>query len=180
MRPSDESHLIQQARSGDHAAISEIYRRHVERIYRYVRYRVGDDILAEDITADVFVRALESLRQYDDRGVPLIAWLYRIASARVIDHWRMIQRRQTTPLDQEDQALELADDSETDGLDILDRQSLLQTVRELTDDQQSVIVLRFFQEMTTLEVAKILGKTEGAVKALQRRALETLARRLKE
>ncbi len=180
MRPSDESHLIQQARNGDRAAISEIYQRHVERIYRYVRYRVGDEVLAEDITADVFVKALESLGQYDDRGVPLIAWLYRIAGARIIDHWRMLRRRQTTPLEQEGQEQELAADSETSDIDIFDRQALLKAVRELTDDQQSVIVLRFFQGMTTIEVAEVLGKTEGAVKALQRRALEALARRLRE
>ncbi len=179
MRPSDESHLIQQARNGDRAALSEIYRRHVERIYHYVRYRVGDDILAEDITADVFVKALEGLGRYADRGVPLIAWLYRIANARVIDHWRMVQRRQTMPLEHEDQEDELADEADADSVDILENQSLLKAVHELTDDQQSVIVLRFYQGLSTLEVADVLGKTEGAVKALQRRALETLARRLK-
>ncbi len=180
MRPNDESRLIQQACSGDRAAMSELYRRHVDRIYQYVRYRVGDDTLAEDITADVFVRALESIAQYDDRGAPFAAWLYRIASARVIDHWRSTRRRPTTPLEEADPSEELLADEETDQVDIVQHDLLLKAVRELTDDQQSVIVLRFMQGFGTVEVAQILGKTEGAVKALQRRALESLARRLKE
>ncbi len=177
MRPSDESHLIRLARSGDRAAMSELYRRHVDRIYQYVRYRVGDDILAEDITADVFVRALEGLEQYADRGAPLAAWLYRIASARVIDHWRAVRRRQTSPLEEDGQE-DLVSDEETDRGDVLQDESLRKAIQGLTDDQQSVIVLRFFQGLGTAEIAQVLGKTEGAVKALQRRALEALARRL--
>ena len=99
MRMQDEIQLIQRARQGDLAAVSELYNLHVDRIYQYVRYRTGDDQTAEDITAEVFLRAIESLGSYHDQGAPFIAWLYRIAHARVIDYWRSLKRRQTAPLD---------------------------------------------------------------------------------
>ena len=180
MRLTDESHLIQQACAGDRAAMSELYRRYVDRIYQYVRYRVGDETLAEDITADVFVRALEGITQYEERGAPFAAWLYRIASARVIDHWRAVRRRQTSSLDEVTLNEELStEDDSLDG-DVLQSEAVLNAIRELTDDQQSVIVLKYLQGFGSAEIAQILGKTEGAVKALQRRALETLARRLQK
>lgn len=99
MRPSDESQLIERAKQHDPEAISELYNRHVDRIYQYVRSRTSETAVAEDITADVFLRVLESLAAYDDHGVPFAAWLYRIAQARIIDYWRRTQRRTTVPFD---------------------------------------------------------------------------------
>ena len=178
MRMQDEIQLIQRARQGDLAAVSELYNLHIDRIYQYVRYRTGDDQTAEDITAEVFLRAIESLGTYNDQGAPFIAWLYRIAHARVIDYWRSSKRRQTAPLDDPllQDGLVMTDDAI--DTDFLQHRSLWRALRQLTDDQQNVIVLKFVQGLSNMEIAQLLGKTEGAVKALQRRALESLARLL--
>src|SRR3972149_5612561 len=174
----DESQLIQRAQQGDLAALSELYNLHVDRIYRYIRYRTGDDQTAEDITAEVFLRAIESLSGYNDQGAPFIAWLYRIAYARIVDFWRRGKRRQTAPLD--DPLLQdgLVATDEAIDVDFLQHRSLWTALQQLTDDQQNVIILKFMQELSNGEIAQVLGKTEGAVKALQRRALEALARLL--
>ena len=180
MRMQDEIQLIQRARQGDLAAVSELYNLHIDRIYQYVRYRTGDDQTAEDITAEVFLRAIESLGTYNDQGAPFIAWLYRIAHARVIDYWRSLKRHQTAPLEDpllQDGLVATDDAIETD---FLQHRSLWQALRQLTDDQQNVIVLKFVQGLSNAEIAQLLGKTEGAVKALQRRALESLARLLNQ
>ena len=178
MRTQDEVQLIQRARQGDLAAVSELYNLHVDRIYQYVRYRTGDDLTAEDITAEVFLRAIESLGNYTEHGVPFAAWLYRIAHARVIDYWRSSKRRQTAPLD--DPLLQdgLVETDEAIDVDFLQHRLLRSALQQLTDDQQNVIFLKFVQGLGNAEIAKILDKTEGAIKALQRRALETLARLL--
>ncbi len=178
MRPQNESQLIQRARQGDLEAVSELYNLHIDRIYQYVRYRIGDDQTSEDITAEVFLRAIESLGNYSDQGAPFIAWLYRIAHARIIDYWRSSKRHQTAPL--EDPLLQDGLVSTDDAIDVdfLQHRSLWVALRQLTDDQQNVIVLKFVQGLSNAEIAKVLGKTEGAIKALQRRALESLARLL--
>jgi RNA polymerase sigma-70 factor (ECF subfamily) len=178
VRPQDEDQLIQRARQGDLAAVSEIYNLHVDRIYKYVRYRTGDDQTAEDITAEVFLRAIESLGSYNDHGAPFVAWLYRIAHARIIDYWRSANRRQTAPLD--DPLLQdgLVETDEAIDVDFLQHRLLWSALQQLTDDQQNVIILKFVEGLSNLEIAQVLGKTEGAIKALQRRALETLSRML--
>lgn len=180
VRANDESDLIQQAQQGDRAALSELYRRHVARIYQYVHYRVGNDQAAEDITAEVFLRAIEALNDYNDYGAPFASWLYRIAYARIVDYWRSNRRRQTAPL--EDPLLQegLLSPDEINTTDVLQHRALFQALHQLTDDQQNVIILKFVQGLSNAEVAVILGKTEGAVKSLQRRALEALARVLNE
>jgi RNA polymerase sigma-70 factor (ECF subfamily) len=178
VRLQDEDQLIQRARQGDLAAVSELYNLHIDRIYKYVRYRTGDDQTAEDITAEVFLRAIESLGTYNDQGAPFVAWLYRIAHARVIDYWRSSKRRQTAPLD--DPLLQdgLVETDEAIDIDFLQHRSLWSALQQLTDDQQNVIILKFVEGLGNAEIGQILGKTEGAIKALQRRALETLARLL--
>jgi RNA polymerase sigma-70 factor (ECF subfamily) len=177
VREGDESRLIEQAKRHDPNAISELYNRHVDQIYQYVVNRIGETAVAEDITADVFLRALESLAAYDDHGVPFAAWLYRIARARVIDHWRRTQRRGTVPF--EDRVLPdwTAGEDVANG-DVLQHTQLVVSLAYLTEDQQQVIVLKFMQGLNNAEVAQIMGKTEGAIKALQRRGLEALARLL--
>jgi len=180
VRLQDEDQLIQRAQQGDLAAVSELYNLHVDRIYQYVRYRTSDDQTAEDITAEVFLRAIESLSAYTDRGAPFIAWLYRIAHARVIDYWRSSKRRQTAPLDDpllQDGLVVIDDAIETD---FLQHRSLWVALRQLTAEQQNVIILKFVQGLSNAEIAQLMGKTEGAIKALQRRALEALARLLDE
>ena len=173
-----ELDLIGRAQQGDKPAIGELYRLHVDVIYRYVWGRVRDDNLAEDLTAQVFLKALEGLPTYKPTGKPFLAWLYRIAYARVVDHWRKQERRVEVPLEdtlpaREPRPGELLE-AEADWGTAID------LVAQLTDDQQDVIILRFIGEMSMAEVAETLGKTVGATKAIQYRALATLARLLEK
>jgi RNA polymerase sigma-70 factor (ECF subfamily) len=176
VRRDDEGQLIERAQRGDRAAISELYRRHVDTIYRYIHLRVGDPIVAEDLTAEVFLKMLEGLGKYHYTGVPLIAWLYRIARARTADHWRRARRRQETALS--DQIAAAGADPDAIVSARSERVDLAAALRRLTDDQQQVIILRFVEEMSLAQAAAVMGKSVGAVKALQHRALSSLARLL--
>ncbi len=171
MRSVDEHDLIRRAQQRDAEAFSELYRRHVDLIFRYVLLRVSDEDVAEDLTSEVFVRALESLVTYEDRGAPLAAWLYRIANARVIDHWRRTQRREVS-LDADD----LKEPVDPPAGDVVAYKTLAESLRLLTGEQQEVIILKFVEGYSIAEIAQITGRTEGAVKALQHRALASLAR----
>ena len=171
-----EERLIRQAKQGDKQAIGELYRRHVDVIYRYVWARVADEAVAEDLTAQVFLKALEGLPTYEPMGKPFQAWLYRIAYARIVDHWRRRENQVNVPLDgtlpsRDPRPGELLEAEAEWGMAI-------DLLARLTDDQQDVLILRFIGEMTLLEVAGTLGKTLGATKALQHRALASLARML--
>jgi RNA polymerase sigma-70 factor (ECF subfamily) len=174
----NEDRLIQRAKEGDQQAIGELYRCHVDVIYRYIWARVVDETAAEDLTAQVFLKALEGLPTYEPMGKPFLSWLYRIAYARIVDHWRRQERRPEVPLDESlttrgprpGELLE-AEEEWRMAIDLLAR---------LTDDQQDVLILRFIGEMSLSEVAETLGKTLGATKAVQHRALASLARMLEE
>jgi RNA polymerase sigma-70 factor (ECF subfamily) len=170
----DEARLIERAQKGDKAALAELYRGHVEMVYRYVYARVGDAAVAEDLTAQVFLKAVEGLPNYELSGRPFAAWLYRIAYARTVDHWRQQQRRREVVLDER---LQAAGPQPGDRL-VLEAEwhTALDLLAQLTDDQQDVLILRFIGEMSLSEVADTLGKTVGAVKAAQHRALAALAR----
>jgi RNA polymerase sigma-70 factor (ECF subfamily) len=171
VQPTDESDLIRRARQRDADAFSELYRRHVDRIFRYLLLRVNDDTVAEDLTSEVFVRALEALDSYEDRGAPFAAWLYRIAKARTIDYWRRLQR---TDVSLDASELDVAIDPPAG--DVVAYRALAGALQHLTDEQQEVILLKFVEGFSIAEVAKITGRSEGAVKALQHRALAMLAR----
>ncbi|MEE9618046.1 MAG: sigma-70 family RNA polymerase sigma factor [Anaerolineae bacterium] len=178
MPQDDERQLIERARRGNRGALGELYRRHVDAIYRYVHLRVGDPTVAEDLTAEVFLRALEGLGEYRYTGVPLIAWLYRIARARTADHWRRAGRYQEIELS--DKIAATGSDPEVIASARIERSDLVAALRRLTDNQQQVIILRFVEEMSLAQAAAVMGKTVGAVKALQHRALASLARLMGE
>lgn len=173
-----ELDLIRRAQQGDKQAIGELYRLHVDVIYRYVWTRVRDDSVAEDLTAQVFLKALEGLPTYQPSGKPFLAWLYRIAYARIVDHWRKQERRVEVPLDE---AWPTGEPRPQDLLEYeADWVTAIDLLAQLTDDQQDVVILRFIGEMSLADVAETLGKTVGATKAVQYRALATLARLLEE
>ena len=178
MPQDDERQLVERAQRGDRAALSELYRRHVDAIYRYVHLRVGDPTVAEDLTAEVFLRVLEGLAEYRYTGVPLIAWLYRIARARTADHWRRAGRYQEIELS--DKIAATGSDPEVIASARIERSDLVVVLRRLTDAQQQVIILRFVEEMSLAQAAAVMGKTVGAIKALQHRALASLARLMGE
>lgn len=173
-----ELDLIRRAKQGDKQAIGELYRLHVDVIYRYIWGRVRDESVTEDLTAQVFLKALEGLPTYEPSGKPFVAWLYSIAYARIVDHWRKHERRVEVPLEETFPARDLRPEefleAEADWAVAID------LLAQLTDDQQDVIILRFIGEMSLAQVAETLGKTVGATKAIQYRALASLARLLEQ
>jgi RNA polymerase sigma-70 factor (ECF subfamily) len=174
---ADEQRLLIAAQRGDADAFAALYRENVQTIYRYVAHRVNDHRLAEDLTGDVFIRALESMSSYRDQGKPFIAWLYRIAHARVIDHYRRVSRRPGES-DIEDESLAVEADMDAAMLRRQAARVLRAAIAELTDDQQQVVILRFIEGYRIETVAEMMGKQPNAVKALQFRALRSLASRL--
>jgi RNA polymerase sigma-70 factor (ECF subfamily) len=171
---SPENDLIRRAQRREVEAVAQLYQLHVGEIFRYCLWRVTDEPAAEDLTEEVFLDMVEALPGYVDRGIPFIAWLYRIARARVMDYHRRQARRQTDQLTTaladptpgpEDQAAWRA---EIHGL----RQALLQ----LRDDYRTVLQLRFVEGYALEETARQMRKTIGATKVMQHRALRQLAR----
>jgi len=167
-----EASLIARAKRGDEAAISQLYRQYAPRIYGYVASRVGDPTLADDLTSDVFLRALEGLPGFEYRGISLGAWLYRIAHDRVADHFRQHARRQTLPL--ENGMLPPKNGVEPEVEANLEAQRLKQAIGQLTADQQQVILLRFNAGLKLREAAYVMDRSIGAIKMLQMRALTSL------
>jgi RNA polymerase sigma-70 factor (ECF subfamily) len=168
----DETALIQRAKAYDSDALSTLYERYYQGIYRYVYYRVSDSGLAEDLTGDIFVKMLHGIASYSIQGVPFSAWLYRIARNRVIDHMR--RQPEKADLSLEEGRVETIASGETTLENALQRDELLKAVQVLTDEQRQVIILKFIEDKDNATIASVLGKTEGAVKSLQHRALDTL------
>jgi len=173
---ADEQELVTQARAGDAGAFARLYDQYVHKIYSYIVMRVGDPETAEDLTADVFLRALESLASFEPRGYPFSSWLFRIARNRVIDHLRRQQRRKQVPLLEEVWQLV----SESEPYQVIEKQAsreqVLAAMAQLTDIQREIIALRFAAELPIAQVARILGISEEAVKARQHSALNALRR----
>jgi len=171
----DEAALRQRAVALEIDALSEIYDQFSARIYSYIYHRTGDGAIAEDLTGDVFVRMLEAIRDERTWNTSLQGWLYRIAHNLVVDHFRRQSKRDGPELDERWMA---ADHPSASFEGLFHSTQLQSAMRFLTDEQQQVIVLKFAEELSNVEVAEILDKTEGAIKALQHRGLATLKRAL--
>lgn len=170
----DEAALVARAVKRDSVAFGCLYEAYLERIYRYVYYRVGSTAEAEDLTEQVFLKAWEAIGRYESRGTPFTAWLYRLAHNLVVDHYR--SRRPTTPIDE-------VDESELDAVDVveavedsLQAEEVREAIACLNAEHQQLIVLRFVEGLSHAEVARIIGKSEGAARVIQYRALQALAR----
>ena len=179
MNRVDEKKLLEQAQQGDAEAFAQIYRQNVQLVFRYIAYRVNDPQLAEDLTGDVFIRALEGLPKFQDRGVPFIAWLYRIAHARVIDHYRRNNRR-SPEMELDQQQIPVETDMDATLIRRHAAAELREGMAQLTDEQQQVLILRFIEGHRIEKVAQLMGKNANAIKALQHRALRSLASRLRK
>lgn len=173
-RPSSELELIQRAVSGDPDAFAALYDFYVEQIYRFVLFRVGNEQTAEDLTSQVFLKAWDNLSSYQIRGLLFRAWLFRIARNSVIDYYRTY--KETMPLEpsaltKPDPAAEVGDQVEQQ----LQAEEVHLALQQLTEDQRQVLTLRFIEGLSTEEVATVLGKRQGAIRALQMRGLQALA-----
>jgi RNA polymerase sigma-70 factor, ECF subfamily len=172
-----DAELIRRAKGGDESALVEIYNQCQAPVYRYVYYRVGSAALAEELTAEVFVRLVDKIRAFREQGRPILAWLYVIAHNLVADHQRRQGRVAWLPLDETIAADE--DRQPSQVAEVRETQSqLLAALETLTEAQRQVILLKFMESRSNTEVAAILGKDEGAVKSLQHRALAALRRAL--
>ena len=161
--------------SRDSDAFGELYDLFVERVYRYLYFRTGSHPEAEDLTEQVFLKAWEAIGRYRWQGRPFLAWLYRLAHNAHIDHVR--SQKPTTSLNNDDHPVELPSSAAAVELSrALDADLLARALGELTPDQQQVIVMKFLEGLDNEQIAQNLAKREGAIRALQMRALMSLRR----
>ncbi len=175
MRDED---LVRAAQAGDVAAFGQLYERYFDKIFSYLSFKLGSVTEAEDVSGQVFLRALESLPGYKWTGVPFQAWLFRIAHNMLVDSLRRRSRRPSEPLDEGVPDRTKVADPESWLEEKVRREGLLLAVDRLTELQRQVITLKFAGGLTNAEVAQVLGRTEGAVKALQHAAVQSLQRQL--
>jgi RNA polymerase sigma-70 factor (ECF subfamily) len=162
------------ASQGDQEAFGILYERYVTRIYNYIYYRTGNQHDAEDLTARVFIRALRHIENYTDRGLPLSAWLYRIAHNLVANWHRDNSRRREVPLEEITLVRFGFEHPEMSLLRTEEREGLLKVIHNLPPDRQQLIILKFVEHLSNAEIGQIMGRTEGAVKSLYHRTLITL------
>ena len=158
----------------DTEAFGELYTRYIKKIYNYVYYRTGNHHDAEDLTSRVFYRALAHISNYQDRGVPFSAWLYRIAHNLVANWHRDRDRRKIIPLDDY-----ITSDNEPNAPESVtetheETEFLLQSIRDLPEDRQQLLILKFVERYSNAEIGAIMDRTEGAIKSLYHRTLLSL------
>ena len=163
----DEQRIISRAQEGDEAAFSMLYEDNFDKVYRFMTLRVRDRTEAEDMTQQVFVKAFEALPTFQWRGAPFASWLFRIARNQVIDWQRKYGKRATSSL--EEVTVRSDENLEDRVQDKLAVEQVVAASRHLTPAQRDVLGLRFGAEMSIAETAKIMGKNEGAIKALAQR-----------
>lgn len=176
--------LVERAQAGESEAFGLIYDRYVDTVFRFVYFRVGNRQLAEDLTSDTFLRALKRIGSFTWQGRDLGAWLVTIARNLVADHFKSGRYRlevttgDVLDADREDRGPEGSPEAAV--VDHITNVALLTAVKQLNPEQQECIVLRFLQGFSVAETAQTMGKNEGAIKALQYRAVRALARLLPE
>ncbi len=169
--------LVERAQQGDRDALEELYLIHFDRIYSYLHMIVGNRHDAEDLTTQTFLKMLESIKRFRWQSAPFSAWLFRIAHNLAMDHFRARRRWQPEeevpePPGEEEPSAEMQ------AMQSLGRQSMLDLIENLSPEQQQVLTLKFVFNFPNGDVATILGKTEGAVKSLQHRALVSLQKQI--
>jgi len=171
--------LVARAQQGDRDALEELYLTHIDRIYSYLHVTAGNRHDAEDLTTQTFLRMLEAIGRFRWQSAPFSAWLFRIAHNLAMDHFRATKRWQpeeTPPEPEPDESTS----AEASALEAIGRRSLLDLIEDLSPEQQQVLTLKFVFDFSNAEAGTILGKTEGAVKSLQHRALVSLQRQLEK
>jgi len=169
--------FVERAQAGDGTALEELYLIHFDRIYSYLHMTVGNRPDAEDLTTQTFLRMLESIAKYRFQSAPFSAWLFRIAHNLSMDHFRANRRWQPEeevpePIGSEERS------AEDEAFQAIGRKSMLELIDSLSHEQQQVLTLKFVFNFSNGEAATILGKTEGAVKSLQHRALVSLQKQI--
>lgn len=175
----DEDQLVEQAKT-DPEAFGKLYERYVEKIYNYVYYRIGNQQEAEDLTAKVFYRALDHIPNYNNKGVPFAAWLYRIAHNLVANWYRDRKRRKVVALEQ----VTLSSEKEAGPQRAAERANeaelLLAAIQKLPPERQELLTLKFIERMSNADIGQLMGRSEGAIKSLYHRTLVSLKELLAE
>lgn len=175
-----EKDLVDNAKSADAEAFGHLYDLYYDKVFGYAYYRVGNRFEAEDITEQVFLKALENISRFEWQGSSFLPWLLKIASNLVADHFRA---RKHKMVELEGEAKGIRDEAcqpEEFAIRESERKEVMQAIQNLTEEQQQVITMRFMVDMTSDEVAKALNKKPGAVRALQHRAMQALSKILGE
>jgi RNA polymerase sigma-70 factor (ECF subfamily) len=165
-------------RRAKEATLAALYDEYYERIARYIYVRLYDQAEAEDMAGEVFLKALESLDSYKERGIPMQSWLFKIAHNMVVDHFRKMAKRKTVPID--DVQIMAESDLQATAEANIELARVTKAVEQLTPVQQRVIELRFFGELTSEEAGQVLNKRAGAVRELQSAAIKRLRKLLHE
>jgi RNA polymerase sigma-70 factor (ECF subfamily) len=169
--------LVERAQKGDRGALEELYLIHFDRIYSYLHMSVGNRHDAEDLTTQTFLKMLESIGRFRWQSAPFSAWLFRIAHNLAMDHFRARRRWQPEEEVPEQPGSE-EPSAELEAMQSIGRQSMMELIERLSPEQQQVLTLKFVFNFPNADVAKILDKTEGAIKSLQHRALASLQKQI--
>lgn len=170
-----DTQLVELAQNGDTHALAALHDRHWQAIFTYVYYRVIDRSMAEDLTSDVFVRMVEAIDRYQDRGKTILPWLYTIARNIIIDHYRRNGKEPSVISLEESLVTDHGNPEETVNARF-DTDCLKKAIKHLTERQSQVIIGKFIEGRSNREVAELIDRSEGAVKSLQHRALAALRR----
>ena len=177
-RRADDIQLLTTAQGGDAQSFGELYERYAPRVFRYLYAHLGDRLDAEDLTEEVFLRVWRTLPSYQEQGVPFLAFLFRVAHNALIDYYRHVSKPgQEVSIEN----MALIDHGPGPGelvMTLLEHQQLRQTLLQMREDYRTVLVLRFLSELTPDETAQVMGRSSGAVRVLQHRALAALRRML--
>lgn len=167
----DDTELVKNAQGGDAEAFGEIYERHAQAVFRFFASRLDNQLDAEDLTEDVFLRVWRSLPNYHEKGVPFSAFLFRIANNALIDHYRKVN----SPSSEVSIENELLQDNRHNPEDVvaedIEHDELRNVLGQLRDDYRDVLILRFLSELSPVETAKVMDRSVGAIRILQHRAL---------
>ena len=173
MNAQELTHIVERAASGDASAFGQLYQAYFSPVYKYIYFRVNTQEEAEDLSQDVFLKAFTSFKNYEDKGIPALAYFYTIARTTIIDFYRKAK----TPLASEEDLMNVVEESDgphevsakSEEADVLKRR-----IKMLPEEQQHVITLRFLDDLSTKEIAEAMDKSEEAVRQIQSRGIKAL------
>lgn len=166
--------LVQKAKRRDPDAFGALYDEYVDQIFRYIYYKIGNFTEAQDLTGQTFLKAFENIDSYEVREVAFSSWLYRIAHNLIVDYFRRESKRENVPIDENPPPVTNSDDPVEMVMADLDSQRLYRAMQKLTYNQREVLILKFIDNLSNIQIAEIMGITVGAVKSTQKRGLISL------
>jgi RNA polymerase sigma-70 factor (ECF subfamily) len=179
MKETDDMELVRQAQTGSVTAVGELYDRHRSRIFRYIHFKTGNKQVAQDLASEVFLRMVDHLSDFQPRGVPFSAWLYRIAQNLIIKQGQRASKHPNVPLVFADNVSQNGDNPAFVVERELEMEWVWQGLENLDESQREVIILRFITGLSLKETTEAVEKTVAAVKTLQHRGILTLQATLK-